>query len=323
MFVRTDLAAEVPDTNAHSFGLEEWHNEKSLDNLYYGYDSIIQGYRAGNRQVLLNQWSPTEFAQKRDHHGLSPFIHAALANEVYTICPYSVEWLNQVDSPKYKYIFYPFNKRDIPAVSEKEYDVCYFGGIHSVVHQQCMAVMRKFKYCYMTMDHGIGPLTQAYLPMATHINLSHREKIAQVGKCKVSVCYHIVPLEDLHIKNIKSYPEWKKNEAFSHLDQAIMPQFKSRMHEAAMARTLNLVYRDPWRIAEDYYTPDEDFVYFSSDQELEEKIHLIVKNWEDYELMVENAYNKALNYTTDRMFDVIKKGESWKPKNADRADLIA
>jgi hypothetical protein len=323
MFVCTDLRAEVPDTNAHSFGLEKHHDEESFDNLYYGYDATVLAYRSGNRQVMINQWAPTEFAQVKDHHGLTPLEHSASSTEVYSICPYTVDWLNKVDSPKYKYIFYPFNKKDIPFATEKEYDVCYFGGIHSVMHQECMAVMRLFKYCYMTMDHGIGPLTQAYLPMATHINLSHREKIVQVGKCKVSVCYHIVPLYEFHIKNIKSYPEWEKNEAFSRLDQAILPQFKSRMHEAAMARTLNLVYRDPWGISEDYYTPDVDFVYFDSNEELEEKLQHILNNWEDYEKMIENAYNKALNYTTDRMFDVIKKGKLWKPKNADRADLIA
>ena len=134
------------------------------------------------------------------------------------------------------------------------------------------------------------------------------------------MCYNVVPLGDQHIKTIKNYEGWDSCAAFSQLDKKILPQFKSRMHEAAMARTLNLVYRDPWGISEDYYTPDEDFVYFDSMDELESKIDHILKNWKDYERMVESAYNKSLNYTTDKMFDLIKQGKSWKPKSADRAD---
>jgi len=322
MFVCKKLTAEVPATNAFSFGLEEHHSAASKENLYYGYDSI-QHIRVGERQVLLNQWSPTEFCQSKDHFGLTPMQHSMNASEVYAICPHTVDWLNRVDSPKYKYIFYPFNKRDIPEPSEKEYDVCYFGGIHSVLHQECLHIMRNFKYSYMTMTHGINHLTQSYLPWATHTNLSHAEKIIQVGKCKVSVCYHMVPLEDFHIQNIKSYPKWETNKAFSHLNEAIMPQFKSRMHEAAMAKTLNLVYRDPWGISEDYYTPDVDFVYFDSNEELEGKLDHILKNWKDYAGMIENAYNKSLNYTTDRMFDLIKRGDSWSPKSADHVAQIS
>mgnify|MGYP005825374767 FL=1 len=319
MFICKNLSAEVPETNAFSFGLEEYHSEDSKDNLYYGYDSIIN-LREGNRQVLINQWSPTEFAQPKDHHGFTPIQHAANALEVYNICPYTVEWLNRQDSLKYKYIFYPFNKRDIPPVAKKDTDVCYFGGIHSEEHEKMLRVMRNFCYCYMTMTQGINERTKHYLPWATHKNLSHRDKIVQVGKCKISVCYNVVPLDPPHVQTIKNYDGWETCKAFSHLDNRILPQFKSRMHEAAMSRTLNLVYRDPWGISEDYYTPDEDFVYFDSIEDLEDKIDEILKNWKDYEGMVESAYNKALDYTTDKMFDLIKQGKSWKPKSADPVD---
>ena len=320
MKVIKDMSAEVPDTNGFYFRLDDLSDPTSKDNLYNGYNAIHANFTEGDRQASLNIWMPTEFAQARDHFGNTALEYNKNATEVYGVCPHTVEWLSRIDpDTKYKYIYYPFNQKDIPDPQEKENDVCYFGGIHSEMHQECLRIMSKFKYCYMTMTHGINSLTQAYLSWATHINLSHQEKIKQVGKCKVSVCYNVVPLEDFHIKNIKGYPQWETNKAFSHVDQAIMPQFKSRMHEAAMAKTINLVYRDPWGIAEDYYTPDVDFVYFDSNRDLEEKISHIVNNWEDYEVMVESAYNKALDYTTDRMFNTIKQGEVWKPESADHA----
>ena len=87
-----------------------------------------------------------------------------------------------------------------------------------------------------------------------------------------------------------------------------MPQFKTRMHEAAISKTLNLVFRDEWNIAEKYYKPDEDFIYFNNAQDLDQKIRDINSNWKDYESIVENAYNKAMNYTTDKFVDSIKEG---------------
>ena len=171
------------------------------------------------------------------------------------------------------------------------------------------------------MTHSINQKTQQCLSHATDLNLSHSNKIERVGECKISLCYNVVPAESQHLNAIRAYPNWKDNKAFTDVDELrYFPQFKSRMHEAAMAKTLNLVYRDPWGVTEDYYTPDEDFVYFDSNDELEDKINYILNNWKDFEGMVESAYNKSLNYTTDRMFDIIKQGKSWKPKSADPAD---
>ena len=45
-----------------------------------------------------------------------------------------------------------------------------------------------------------------------------------------------------HTLNIKSWNNWSENEAFSEIDKTnLMPQFKTRMHEAAISKTLNLI----------------------------------------------------------------------------------
>ena len=94
-------------------------------------------------------------------------------------------------------------------------------------------------------------------------NLTFQEKISLVANTKISVCYNIVHVNPEHIPHIQSYDNWQHNKAFSEVGKTnIMPQFKTRMHEAAISKTLNLVYKDNWNIAEQYYEPDKEFLYF-------------------------------------------------------------
>ena len=106
---------------------------------------------------------------------------------------------------------------------------------------------------------------------------------------------------------IKSYEKWQENEAFSEVEGwNVKPQFKTRMHEAAISRTINLVMKDNWNVAERYYKPNEDFLYFEDKKDLKNKIDDVLNNWKDYENMIENAYNKAMNYTTEKFVEKIR-----------------
>ena len=65
---------------------------------------------------------------------------------------------------------------------------------------------------------------------------------------------------------------------------------------------LMLVKRDPWNAIEYWYEPDKDFIYFDSVEELPDLIADITNNWDDYQSILENAYNKAYNnYTTEAL----------------------
>ena len=101
---------------------------------------------------------------------------------------------------------------------------------------------------------------------------------------------------------------WNTNEASSEVGKKnIFPQFKgARMHEAAISKTLNLVYRDRWNVVEDWYTPDKEFIYFDNKQDLENKIQDILGNWDDYQYIINNAYNRAMKYTTDEFIKEIQ-----------------
>ena len=63
--------------------------------------------------------------------------------------------------------------------------------------------------------------------------------------------------------------------------------------------------RDPWNVIEDFYDKDE-FVYFDDVEELPQKINDILNNWSDYQDMIEKAYKRSLNYTTENLIKQIK-----------------
>ena len=135
-----------------------------------------------------------------------------------------------------------------------------------------------------------------------------------ISECKISIAHNTFEVRNVNdFNNIKSRTDWQKNEAWKHVeDLGIVPQFKSRVNEAAASRTLNLVKKDPWNVIEYYYRPDEDFVYYENDEDLRYTIKSILSNWDDYKPIVDNAYNKVVRYTTDNLVKDIRENKSWK-----------
>ena len=83
-----------------------------------------------------------------------------------------------------------------------------------------------------------------------------------------------------------------------------MPQIKTRIFEAALSKSIILHKLDEWNAIEDWYTENEDFIYFSDEADLIDKINEINKNYDGYKYIAENAYNKTINnYTTEHFVE--------------------
>ena len=313
MLVEKDLTCEIPGTNTYYFRLDEMNQHSDDHVLLYGFNHLdnpqfLEKYKNFKRKTYLNVTMPTEFC--------SPLKSDAdrYYDDVWTICPYSVNWLNEVNKTnKYNTICYPFSKVDIPSPQEKKYDVMYQGGIHGQYHIDCLNVLRKFNYRYMSMTHGINAMTSHVIKLgaATDLNLTNAEKIKRIAETKISVCYnYFLARNERDISNIKSRKDWWKNEAFSDVEnQKTIPQFKSRFNEAAMSKTLNLVCKDNWNVVETWYKPGEDFIYFENNQDLENKIIEVLNNYQNYTTIIESAYNKCLQYTTENLYTNIKESK--------------
>ena len=53
----------------------------------------------------------------------------------------------------------------------------------------------------------------------------------------------------------------------------------------------------------------EEFIYFENADDLFSKVRMISNNWNDFQEIVERAYNKSLQYTTDNFIKQIKENK--------------
>jgi len=171
--------------------------------------------------------------------------------------------------------FYPTNEEIIAAVHdskpEKNYDVIYTGTLraggdhlHKIIN-----TIPKFNHRWVSFDPH---------PAVTNSHITYFEKLRLIAESKIDVCHGLVGNGT--------------------------PQTKSRYFEAAFCKSLILIHSDQWNIIEDWFTPGEDFLYWSTEQELEDLIADVVSDYDSYLPMVESAYQKAMaEYTTARFVE--------------------
>jgi len=213
--------------------------------------------------------------------------HASISkytDKILTLCPYTAELFKNRE-----FIFFPFNENYIPKEQNKIWDVIYTGSIpRNIPWNNYLNIIKRYKY------------RDVYYNRGTNINCSYIEKINLYAQSKIALVHCLcTPLS----KNLYlSYPKAKHNRAFSHLDRGIMPQIKSRIFEAAFSKTLILCWKDPWKIIEHFFEPEKDFLYFTDEKDLEEKLNFILNNYKKFEPIIESSYNKAINFYTTKHF---------------------
>ena len=210
---------------------------------------------------------------------------------IFTMCKYTKEWREKyfdIDINKRIYAPHPFSEKFIYPDLEKTIPV-YFTG-----HIRPSTIL---PYIYNAVEKFGGKIVDANRGAITN-----DEKMIFNGKSKISITYGLLFLNSYHISSITSIPNWKYNEAFKNLDSLLVPQTKTRLFEAALSKSIILHKWDEWNIIEDWYTPNEDFIYFDDEKDLLEKINEILKNYEGYKYIAENAYNKTINNYTSEHF---------------------
>ena len=100
-------------------------------------------------------------------------------------------------------------------------------------------------------------------------------------------------------------PHFGECEAFKDYDKSgHIHQMKTRVYEAAFSKYIILHLREPLYVIEKWFEPEKEFLYYDNENDLEEKINEILKNYGDYYHIAENAYNRAINnYTTQHFID--------------------
>ena len=239
--------------------------------------------------VYLELEEPNRFFVNVDwfHH----FEYDKYFSKIFSICPYTTAWFKKVHNIDRTHVFIPICHK--PQDNTKLYDIMYAGHIYPGDIERDVSVLKDFNYRIVSnTDHAL----------VTNKSASHEEKLQLISQSKISLVHNLLYPTPEQISFIKTTPRWNENEAFSILDNGLVPQIKGRVFEAALGKSLILCQRDPWNVIEKYFEPGKDFIYYDRGRE-KFQIQEILDNYDDYLPIIENAYNKGLNYTTEAFFN--------------------
>jgi len=211
---------------------------------------------------------------------------------IFGVCKYTKEWREKhfgVDINKRIHTPPTFSEKFIYPNQEKTIPV-YF-----TAHNRPSPIL---PYIFDAVKKCDGTIVDA----SRHAPITHVEKMRLNGQSKISITYNLLFLHKRQAAFIMSIPNWSDNEAFKNLHSGLVPQIKTRVFEAAFSKSVILHKFDEWNVIEDWYTPNEDFIYFDGEDDLIDKIHEINKNYDAYKYIAENAYNKAINNYTTKHF---------------------
>lgn len=225
--------------------------------------------------------------------------------KIFTICPHTADWLNKIQkNSKHVPIYFPFNEQYIPKETSKKYDVIYTGHILSKPILNDIKTISKFNFKVVSNSNHF---------LVTNKSVSYKKKLKLISESRITLVHNLLFLSPGNILYLWRIPGWHKNKAFKFVpkwyepwklmgNDIRAPQLKSRLFEAAFCRSLILCKKDPFRTVEAFFEKDKEFIYFE-DSNLEEKIKEILKNYQDYQPIIERAYKRAVkNYTTKEFF---------------------
>lgn len=326
MKIHENWNSTYPDALNHYWKFSKLSDDDKKNALFFGWavmeniDSYLSSIKEYENRIYFNNEQPCVL-QTRDEHLISLSTDSnKIFNKVYNQCPYTAEWINSLENDdRFRCIFTPFNKDYIiDKQEEKVNDVLYWGGLHGLDHKDILDTIRNFDYNFLTLGAGSWNLwwgRQSSLPpisnyesLITYRNLQRPFMWQLLRRTKVNVMVNLLYTDNKINDNIKTHEHWEKNKAFAHLEQYIMPQLKTRPIETAVNRCLMVVKKDPWNIQELFFEPDKEFIYYNDKKELQHILEDVKINWKNYEPIVENAFNKAINnYTTEHFIEKIKQ----------------
>lgn len=243
-----------------------------------------------------------ELEQPNSFWSLSnPIYYYRALTRILTVCPYTADWLNRLsNNNKFRGIIFPINEEHKSKNLEKDIDVFYAGNLYCQDHVSMIDIITKFKYAHVNWDKNRESVN--------YPGITYTEKMDLLDRSKISVCYNLLYPTAGQINRIKNYDQWINNIAFSDIDSGEVPQYKPRVTEAMLKKSLVLIKKDKWNVIEKYYKPNEDFLYFEHTNELKDTINEILRNYDKYKQITENALKKTIeNYTTERIYETCLK----------------
>lgn len=181
-------------------------------------------------------------------------------DKILTICPPDI-----TGRAKREFVFFPISEDRIPPPTEKDIDAIYCGIASGPHVSQIINAIRNYNYCFVSSSHS---------DLVTNFNVTYRQKLDLINRSKIGIVHNLTGNGT--------------------------PQIKTRVVENAACRSAILCKKDNWNLIERFFTPNEDFLYFDSDDDLRSKIDFLLENDATRLEMTERAYTKLINnYTTE------------------------
>jgi hypothetical protein len=262
MPIYLDLSHNYPEDPARYYGFEDFEHLFPNVNLYFGAKMPEEITQpATNKKILFATEEQIDDINPNYNVASIP-IYEEYVDEILSISPLC----NKRSKPKRQYVFQPFNEKFELQDKTKIWDVIYTGG-DSVLHAlNIVDVITQFKnHRFVSFKHS----------KATNKNVSYIEKLQLIANSKIDVIHNIVA--------------------------PTIPQLKTRPFEAAFCKSLMICKYDDYKTIEKWFTPNEDFIYYENESELKDVIQEVLDNYDQYQFMIENAYDKAkTEYTTEQ-----------------------
>lgn len=320
-----------PNCPTRFLGLEEFFKVNSDNcNLVIGGGFDINEVKAFKKEnpdkkmILIEFDEPNRFFYTNKHSINNKFEYQDSFDLVFTICPYTAEWLNKkFKNGKRKAVFFPFNENFLPKTYEKKYDVIYTGHILAKPILEIAEIISKFNYIIVSNSEH---------KLVNRRSVDLQEKMNLIGQSKITIVQNLHYMDPFHIANLQLIDDYKDSKAYELVPARVsfkanqlnviigaarrvarklvnkfyshpidVPQIKSRAFEAAFGRSLMLVQKDHFNVIELFFTPEIEFIYYEKGT-LETTIREILTNYEKYAPVIENAYNRAKRDYTSKQF---------------------
>jgi len=267
---------------------------------------ILEKYK-NEKIVYLEFEEPNRFAISDEKFNLE-HEYEKYFYKVLSICPYTVEWKNSISkSNKWKHVFFPFNEELIVHSPVKSSDIVYCGHVNSKEILGNIIDISRFKYRFVSNSNS---------EYVTDFDVTYKQKLKIISESKITLVHNLLFLDKNKISNLYRFSNYYENQAFRYvpsrmslkrvvnslLDKDVLvPQIKSRVFEAAFCKSLILCRKDDFNVIEQFFTPGKEFLYYE-EGELVSTVEHILSRYKDYEMIIDNAYRKAVKCYTTRIF---------------------
>lgn len=283
MKIISGFGSNYPEDPVKYFDFDKLNNI----NFYYG----LQHHEPepGRYNIILDLEMPQFHDGRIDHYNKF--------DKVLCLCPYNCELINRKNNfNKWIPVFFPTNTQYSFPNEIKTHNVCYFG----LTRNPIITDMTK-----IADPHGLVTGRYGGIPheKITHQNLNYYDKMKLIASSKINLIHNTLYLPTTCFPDV-IISKYYDCEAYKYLEtDNYYPQLKSRGFEAAFNKSLMLVLKDRFNVFEKWFEPEKEFIYFTIET-LDEQLKEILSNYNNYQHVIDRAYDKAINnYTTQHFIE--------------------